>query len=513
MAGGEISNLFVTIGSNVKPLFGGLRSAQSMISGWASNAVKSLNSKLGSGMGGVFQSFAGNLLASMTVAGAQAGSRFVSMFAQSVSKASDLNETLSKTRVLLGRSADEAINLANMLEKKGVASAKDVLDSYTNTYLALVNQGVPLKKAVELAGQLEQRMADIASQRNIDPKKLREVVASAQAGEFQTLRQISVFTGADDLKNKRGAGTAGGPAMGQAVIEELLAQTEGAAGDFEATMYSMANMARANEVKWEAGLTGIGQFFQEAGQAFEFLKSTVLDALLTSLGDGKLQEAGNNIYLGLMDLASVFMEFGPQMASDLGGMITFVTDVFRGVTQAIKMAFVDPLNLVKAGIAGFGIAILDAYKYISSFVGGSGLPIDEWKKSLEDMRINAESGMVDNIIARGDSGFAEKMREKFQAGSGQTGPAANQIQQPQRQMEKDVKSSRSSLTGLLSDVVGSKDEKLVSINEAQLSALQVIAGAVSVKGAEKVAGSSLNTISSAMDAARNKVNAMAVGGI
>lgn len=493
MAGGEISNLYVSIGSNVKPLFSGLKSAQSMVSGWASSASKSLNS----GMGGVFQSFAGNLLANMTAAGAQAGSRFISMFAQSVTRASDLNETLSKTRVLLGESADEAINLANILEKRGVASAKDVLDSYTNTYLALVNQGVPLKKAIELAGQLEQRMADIASQRNIDPKKLRQVVASAQAGEFQALRQISVFTGAEDLKNKRGAGTAGGPAIGQAVIEELLAQTESAAGDFQATMYSMANMSRANEVKWEAGLAGIGQFFQEAGQAFEFLKSTILDSLLSSLGDGKLQEAGNNIYLGLMDLASVFMEFGPQMASDLGGMITFVTDVFRGVTQAIKMAFVDPLNLVKAGIAGFGIAILDAYKYISSFVGGSGLPIDEWKKSLEDMRINAESGMVDNIVARGDSNFADKMREKFQAGSANNSVVAQTAQQPQKQMEKEVKNSRSSLSGLLSDVVGAKDEKLVSINEAQLSALQVIAGAVVSKGAEKVAGATLNTISNA----------------
>ena len=175
-------------------------------------------------------------------------------------------------------------------------------------------------------------------------------------------------------------------------------------------------------------------------------------------------------------------------------MITWITDAFRGITQVIKMAFVDPLNLAKSAITGFGIMLIYAYKYLSKFVGGSGLPLDEWRASLVDMQNDAISGMVDNVLAKGDSNFAEDMRKKFQAGG--TGDATpEQAASPEKQMQKEVKSSRSSLDSLLSNVVGGQDEKLLSVNEAQLAALQTIAGAFMGKGPAKPSAG-LNTISS-----------------
>ena len=498
---GEISKLFVSINANIKPLMAGLRNSQAAMGKWAGS--------LGQGVqraSGVFDSFAGNLSAMMVSSAARAGGAFASTLISGVSKASDLNETVSKTRVLLGDAADEALNFAKIQESKGVASQQAVLDSVTSTYLMLKNQGMATKDALAYATKLEGRMGDIASMRNFDPAELRERIQSGLSGELQTLRGggLNISLTADQMRTKYGAesalGAGDGKATGAAVIDAILQQTVEDAGDLERTQYSMANMARANAVKWEAGLTGIGQFFQEAGQAFEFLKSTVLDAFVGSLGDGQLQEAANNVYLGIMDLASVFMDFGPQMATSAGEMLTWVTDVFRGITQAIKMAFVDPLNLVKAGIAGFGIALIDGYKYLSKFLGAaSGLPLDEWKKSLEDMQVDATSGMVDNIIAQGNTNFAEKMREKFQAGG--TGTPSVETDTSAAQMQKDVKSSRSSLTTLLGDVIGSQDEKLININEAQLTALQAIAGAVLGRGADQVTGKgSLNTISNGIAA-------------
>ena len=508
---GEISKLFVSIGANMAPMTKALKHVDKQVEGTGQNITKNLGDS-GKKGGSVFGSM---LMANMATAAASAGlnlgKTLIGGFVTAIQSASDLNETLNKTEVLLGKSADEAIRFAKEQAGKGVASQKEVLDSVTSTFLMLKNQGVASDVAMKKARELETRMGDISSISNIDPKELRERIQSGLSGELQTLRGggLNISLTADQMKSKYGAesalGKGDGVATGLATIDAIIAQTGYAAGDLEKTQYSMANMARANAVKWDEGLSSVGQFFQDAGQAFEFLKSTVLDALLTSLGDGKIQEAGNNIYMAFMDLASVFMEFGPQIASELGGMITWITDAFRGITQVIKMAFVDPLNLVKSAISGFGIMLIDAYKYLSKFVGGSGLPLDEWRASLVDMQNNAISGMVDNVLAKGDSNFAEDMRKKFQAGG--TGDATPEAVTPEKQMQKEVKSSRSSLDSLLSNVVGGQDEKLLSVNEAQLAALQTIAGAFMGKGPAKPSAG-LNTISSDVNSA---VSALAGG--
>ena len=510
---GEISKLFVSIGANMAPMTKALKHVDKQVEGTGQNITKNLGDS-GKKGGSVFGSM---LMANMATAAASAGlnlgKTLIGGFVTAIQSASDLNETLNKTEVLLGKSADEAIRFAKEQAGKGVASQKEVLDSVTSTFLMLKNQGVASDVAMKKARELETRMGDISSISNIDPKELRERIQSGLSGELQTLRGggLNISLTADQMKSKYGAesalGKGDGVATGLATIDAIIEQTGYAAGDLEKTQYSMANMARANAVKWDEGLSSVGQFFQDAGQAFEFLKSTVLDALLTSLGDGKIQEAGNNIYMAFMDLASVFMEFGPQIASELGGMITWITDAFRGITQVIKMAFVDPLNLVKSAISGFGIMLIDGYKYLSKFLGAaSGLPLDEWRASLVDMQTNAISGMVDNVLAKGDSNFAEDMRKKFQAGG--TGDATpEQAASPEKQMQKEVKSSRSSLDSLLSNVVGGQDEKLLSVNEAQLAALQTIAGAFMGKGPAKPSAG-LNTISSDVNSA---VSALAGG--
>ena len=108
MAGNEISNLYVKIGTNLSGLTSGLTKAFGAVSGFAKSiGAVAIGNLMARGIGGAFQAVAGNI-------------------GSSIENASTLNETLSKTDVLLGNSAESAKKFAASLASKGLGSLRQL---------------------------------------------------------------------------------------------------------------------------------------------------------------------------------------------------------------------------------------------------------------------------------------------------------------------------------------------------------------------------------------------------
>ena len=159
-----VGNLFVNIGADTVPLARSLDKAKSMLKGMG-GAVSSGGKGLLAGaiMGG------GAAVAMMAINAAGAAVQGLgSTIAESSRRGADLNETLSKTGVLMGDATTDAVKFASELQNSGQGQMKDILESITGSAMAMKGLGTETGKAIDIAKQLEARVGDIASQDNID---------------------------------------------------------------------------------------------------------------------------------------------------------------------------------------------------------------------------------------------------------------------------------------------------------------------------------------------------------
>jgi hypothetical protein len=264
----NVGNLFVNIGADTVPLARSLDKAKSMLKGMG-GAVSSGGKGLLAGaiMGG------GAAVAMAAINAAGAAVRGIgSAISESSTRGADLNETLSKTGVLMGEATADAVKFATELQSSGQGQMKDILESITGSAMAMKGLGTETGKAIETAKQLEARVGDIASQDNIDPAKIRADLQSAFAGELQVMRKYKVFLDADSLK-------ATGLPMGEAIAQGIMQQTQRAKGDFANTRLSTSNMQRTNTNSIETMMTKFGQAIQPVTQAFAYLQSVILSAI------------------------------------------------------------------------------------------------------------------------------------------------------------------------------------------------------------------------------------------
>jgi hypothetical protein len=266
-----ISDVYVDIGARTTALGRGLEKAKAMLKSFGSQ--KESSSGGGGGLMGAGMMGAGMAAgaAAMTLA-ANAMASVSSAIAESSRRGADLNETLSKTGVLMGDATADAVKFASELQNSGQGQMKDILESITGSAMAMKGLGTETGKAIDIAKQLEARVGDIASQDNIDPAKIREDLQSAFAGELQVMRKYKVFLDADSLK-------ATGLPMGEAIAQGIMQQTQRAKGDFANTRLSTSNMQRTNSNSIETMMTKFGQAIQPVTQAFAYLQSVILSAI------------------------------------------------------------------------------------------------------------------------------------------------------------------------------------------------------------------------------------------
>lgn len=441
MAGNEVSQLYVRIGTNLSGLTSGLSKAFSAIGGFAKQiGAFALGNLLAKGIGGAFSSITGNIGASIT-------------------NASTLNETLSKTDVLLGNSADQAKKFSAALESKGLGSQAEILESYLASVNQLTNQGVGKQMAQNLAEQLEVRVGDLASQDNADPKMIRENLASAMAGEFQILRKYGVDASAEDQQ-------ASGKTRSEYVISKFMAKTKRTEGDFERTKYGFANLSRASDTKSTAVSTRIGQDLLIVGQAFQYFRGRFLDTIMKVAEGGAFKKLGENIYTAFSYIALA----AESLIEPIVNALTSAAASVAGFAAMLASYLANATDTWKVIVNNIAITFLSIWETLTTVANRLSLGLiskedtSGRRAQLADenvaanLRIDASKGLFDEQIADLTNKFTASMPSANSSGAlGMNTAAATSM-----------KASSSAFNSLLSGVFAQKPDK-------QLTVLQQIA--------------------------------------
>ena len=194
----------------------------------------------------------------------------------SIDAASDLNETISKSEVVFGDSADEMEAWAETadeslgLSKNAALGAAAGLGNLFNGLEETRDKSADFSKSmVGLAG-------DLASFNNLDPTEVLDKLRSGLTGEAEPLRSVGVFLTEAKVKAKAMelglAGAHGELTEGAKVLARyqiILDETKSAQGDFARTSDGVANSERIKNAEMENARATLGQDPPAAGEAVD----------------------------------------------------------------------------------------------------------------------------------------------------------------------------------------------------------------------------------------------------
>lgn len=187
---------------------------------------------------------------------------------KSIDAASDLNETVSKTRVIFGGASGEIEKFAATAATSMGMSKKAYLDAASGLKGLLTNLGLADDQSTKYAQSLTGLGADLASFFNTDPADAIDAISAALRGEAEPIRRYNVNINDAAVKTKAfemglysGKGAIDANAKAQATLALITDQTASAQGDFARTADGVANSQRIAKAEAENAAASLGQNF------------------------------------------------------------------------------------------------------------------------------------------------------------------------------------------------------------------------------------------------------------
>jgi len=238
----------------------------------ASGAITGMFAKINnSGLGKAVQSLTGLNLASVGAGGAVVA--LGKFMLDTAKNASDLNETVSKTKVVFGDSAQGIIRFGeNAATAMGMSenAALSAMATYGNLFRSM---GMAEEQSASMSTELVQLAADLASFNNLDPSVVFEKLRAGLTGEAEPLKTLGININETILKTKAmelglydGVGALDASTKATAAYKLMMEQTTLAQGDFARTSDGMSNQQRilAAEIEnLKASIGEIGVKFEE----------------------------------------------------------------------------------------------------------------------------------------------------------------------------------------------------------------------------------------------------------
>jgi hypothetical protein len=283
--------------------------------------------------------------------------------ADSVSAASDLEESLNKVRVVFEDSSGEIIEWSETTAQSfGISqqAALETAGTFGNLFDAM---GLAEDAGVEMSMTLVELAADLASFNNASPEEVLEAMKSGLVGMIRPLREYGIEISEAALKEEALAQgiTKSVEQMTQAEKVQLryaliLKQTGNAQGDFARTSDELANQQRILAAQWEDIQAAVGQLLLPAVldivSAFNDLATVILflTGAIPNFNE-KVKEATTSLIGFELGIADFFL--------DLTGGIPIIGDLVdttRDVAGAMGEAN-DASHLTEAQLAELATAI------------------------------------------------------------------------------------------------------------------------------------------------------------
>lgn len=199
----------------------------------------------------------------MAINGAREAYQF---FKQFIDAASDLNETVSKSRVVFGDMSKSVEDMGNSAASS-MGMSKNAAIGAAATYGNLfVSMGLSQQKSAEMSMTMVQLAADFASFNNVGTDVALEKIRAGLVGESEPLKAFGVNINEAALKQEalnlklwNGKGTLDAATKAQAAYSLILKQSATAQGDFARTADGVANKQRINQARIEDLTASIGK--------------------------------------------------------------------------------------------------------------------------------------------------------------------------------------------------------------------------------------------------------------
>lgn len=460
----KVGNIFVELGLDYRSLGQGLSNAAKQIAAFSRTRLP-VPSLMGLASGMVLvQGAANGISSAVNALGGIKG-----FMDEAANASSDLNETLSKTQVLLGSNASEVINFANELQSKGAAATKDTLEAISSTVVAMSNMGMDKGKSLSIAKELQTRFVDLASQDNARVEDVQNAFQSLLAGQIEPLRNFKVYTNIEELRKT-------GKPFGEAAAEAFLKQTERAKGDFGNTSLSLANLQKSNQIQRGGIMQTVGNALQPAYQAAAWFENQFLRKFSDSIM-GRLGPAGDKLFSGVSGIGQAILDNTPRIADAFIWGAGVIGSMFQAVGSFIR----SPGEYLR-------LALLNAAEGLNN-VAGRFLKTERFeqnKKDIEQKKNEANAKIAANDAkAKKDD---EALKKKLEEGSQGKAPV---VTAASTEMPTIAKAAETRSTGLKDFLKGISmgPDKQFEVAKAMDAKLGVIANAVvggQVNGAKPI---------------------------
>ena len=281
-----------------------------------------------------------------------------------IQKAADIEESLSKNKVLFGEASVAVEKWSERTTKSLGISRREALEAVGNFGALTHAMGMSGEEGSKMSMQLVDLAADMASFNNASPEETLTAIAAGLRGENEPLRRFGVLLDAATLKTKaleKGLISSTKDALtpqtkALAAYSEILGQTEVQQGDFQRTSDGLANQQKLLAATWDDLQASIGEKLQPAFLSIvTAINDHVLPALQDLIEDPSLENFGeefgkifyNTVLDGMDDaekenpIPTTFEGYLADQATDPGlaaKLANWGLKFFRGIKDGIDTA-------------------------------------------------------------------------------------------------------------------------------------------------------------------------------
>ena len=355
MSGIHIGSAFVDVTADTKGAFKG---------------VDSEASAAGTKAGGLFKGAFGKGMAGMgaALAGAFAVDKITGFVGGAITGASNLNEEMSKSSVIFGKSSGDILSWSQNAAK-GVGLSQEEALKATGTFGNMFSQlGFGGKAAANMSKDVVGLSADLGSFNNLPTSDVADRMGAAFRGEYDSIQALLPGINAASVEQQAMATTGKTNAKALTAQEKAaavlaLAHKGGAAaqGDFARTSGGLANQTKIAEANFKNMSASIGSVLLPVANGFmSFVNSNLIPGL-TNIGSF----IQTNVVPAIQQFATGFMQALPTIATVAAVIGAILLPAL--VRSAVQAAITAAANV--AGWVSMGIqATLNAIKVVAAWV-------------------------------------------------------------------------------------------------------------------------------------------------
>lgn len=454
----------------------------------AKKAVVSLGSAL-AGLGSRLLS-AAKMAGVFAAAGAAIG---VALAVKAASSAAHLNETISKTEAVFGKSADGVIKDAEAMSKAFGANQQTYLDAAAALGGQLKGAGYAEQDAAALSSQLVKLGADVAAFRDIGLDEAMTKIRAGLSGEAEPLKAFGIDITDAAVKAeaaRMGLVKYGEELSGSAKVQARLSViTKGLADDSGALAREVQSPANQMAEFWgrveTLGQT-IGQSFAPAlGGALEYVNQFLV--LLTDSWEGVstvvgefLSGAGATL-MGWAGSVAEFFEIGSGQTDAWTVALGFLANAW----QAVRISFKVVVTAITAGLSGIlkGLGwIGSGIDWITEKITGESLGVGAYLDRLAGKMATVAGESAQSVAEEWEKPWASMTDAPEKLGDAMTG-AADRVKGAWSRAGRSVADARAELANAPRQQIGKPTDTLPE-KEKKAGSSNPFAGAMKLGSAE-----------------------------